>query len=124
MNKEKAIAFMKSKKIFTTSEATRAGITKKMLKSFDDLVCFGSFPVAQSKGTRQENIWSYDSVLADLTRKARKLKKGADLNAVAQLTKQIEAMVSDKLGFSKDDTDAQANLPKPNLETIQGDHNG
>lgn len=124
MDREKIIAFMKSKKMFTTSEASRKGITKKMLKSFDDLVCFGSFPVAQAKGTRQENIWSYDSVLADLTRKARKLKKGADINAVAQLTKQIEAMVSDKLGFTKDASDNNSNIPKPNLETIQGDNNG
>lgn len=111
---------MKSKKIFTTTEATRAGITKKMLRSFDDLVCFGSFPVRQAKGSRQENIWSYDSVLADLTRKARKLKKGADFNAITAITKQIEAMVSDKLGFTKTEAD---NLPKPNLATIE-ENNG
>lgn len=113
---------MKSKKVFTTSEASRKGITKKMLKSFDDLVCFGSFPVAQAKGARQENIWSYDSVLAELTKKARKLKRGTDLNAVATITKQIEELVAEKLGFDK--TADQPDLPKPNLNTIEDKSNG
>lgn len=122
MDREKIIAFMKSKKVFTTSEASRNGITKKMLKSFDDLVCFGSFPVAQAKGARQENIWSYDSVLAELTKKARKLKRGTDLNAVATITKQIEELVAEKLGFDK--AADQPDLPKPNLTTIEDKSNG
>lgn len=93
--------FLKNKKVFTTTEARRAGITKSDLRKIADIVCFGSFPIQTGSGIRIENIWTCDKELSDLTKIAKKVKKSPkNADKVLHAVQRIEEIVRDKLGFN------------------------
>lgn len=122
LSEEDKLKFFTSRKVFTTTEARKAGIDKSALKERNDLVCFGAFPVKQDKGMRIENIWTHDKELAELATQAKKIKKtGTNADEITQLVSKIENMVREKLGFAV--SVATPNIPPVITETVkESDH--
>lgn len=93
--------FLKNKKVFTTTEARKVGLTKSALRKLSGIVCFGSFPIQTNTGIRTENIWTCDKELFDLVKMAKKLKKSSkSSDEVMRSVQRIEELVRDKLGFN------------------------
>jgi hypothetical protein len=98
MINQKFEKFFVDNKVFTTAKASRAGLSRRELRMYRDVISLGTFPVKAHNGNRMENIWTRDARLIELVNKSKKLV-GKDMSAVKVIIDEIEALVRDKLGF-------------------------
>jgi hypothetical protein len=102
--------FFENHKVFTTSQAKKAGYDKKWLKGNKDVVQLGTFPVRTAKNGRVilEKIYTHNPNLARLVERGQKLAKRniEPTEEAKQLVATIEKTVSQLLGWSeKGETD-------------------
>lgn len=112
---EKEIEWLKSRKVFTTSEATKFGIDKKRLKALEGVVCLGTFPQEVGGYPRLESFWTYDQELDTLAKSAKKIKKHGQ-EATKNLVNRVEEIVREKLGFNVE-TKTEEPMEKDNAES-------
>jgi hypothetical protein len=97
-NEEKA--FIEANKAFTTSDLTKAGLSKRSVRKIKGIVELGTFP---TRFGRNERHYTYDPELKRMVRYATKIaaKANQDPEVVQRLVDRIESKVRSVLGYEE-----------------------
>ena len=97
--------FFVTHKVFSTSQAVKAGISKSYIKKCRNIVDLGTFMVKtdDKSKVRLEHVYTYDPELSKLARKVNKIYKRSNVNQeeIDELVSIVNDKVTKILGTAK-----------------------